>query len=86
VERPVRISVADDGPGISEPERARIFDPFFTTKSGGSGLGLAVVHRAVEAHSGATFVQESPEGGAEFVIFLPGAPEGAAVETAGVGA
>ncbi len=85
VPRPVRISVADDGPGISEAERARIFDPFFTTKTGGSGLGLAVVHRAVEAHSGATFVQESPEGGAEFVIFLPGAPEGAGVETTGVG-
>jgi two-component system sensor histidine kinase PilS (NtrC family) len=86
VERPIRLSVADDGPGIDEHERARIFDPFFTTKSGGSGLGLAVVHRAVEAHSGATFVQEHPDGGAEFVIFLPGAPEGAGAETTGVGA
>ncbi len=85
VERAGRLCVADEGRGISEQERARIFDPFFTTKAGGSGLGLAVVHRAVEAHSGATFVQQSREGGAEFVIFLPGAPEGA-VETTGVGA
>jgi signal transduction histidine kinase len=35
---------------------------------------LAVVHRAVEAHSGATFVERSSEGGAQFVIFLPGVP------------
>jgi two-component system sensor histidine kinase PilS (NtrC family) len=83
IERPVRLSVGDTGPGISEEERARIFDPFFTTKDGGSGLGLAVVHRAVEVHSGATFVQESAEGGAEFVIFLPGAPEDASVEAIG---
>ena len=80
---PVRLAVGDSGAGIPEASRARIFDPFFTTKEGGSGLGLAVVHRAVEAHSGATFVLESVEGGAEFVIFLPGAPEGAAAETTG---
>ncbi len=81
---PVRLSVGDSGPGIPEHERARIFDPFFTTKDAGSGLGLAVVHRAVEAHSGATFVEESEDGGAEFVIFLPGAPEAAEVHTTGV--
>jgi len=74
IERPIRLSVGDSGPGISNEERARIFDPFFTTKPGGTGLGLAVVHRAVEAHSGATFVEESSDGGADFVIFLPGAP------------
>jgi two-component system sensor histidine kinase PilS (NtrC family) len=83
IERPVRLSVGDSGEGISEEERARVFDPFFTTKAGGSGLGLAVVHRAVEAHAGVTFVDESPDGGAEFVIFLPGVPEVAAAETVG---
>lgn len=83
IERPVRLSVGDSGEGISESERARVFDPFFTTKSGGSGLGLAVVHRAVEAHSGVTFVEESADGGAEFVIFLPGAPDVAAIEKVG---
>lgn len=83
IERPVRLSVADTGPGIAEDQRGRIFDPFFTTKSGGSGLGLAVVHRAVEAHAGVTFVQESSAGGAEFVIFLPGAPNGAGLHATG---
>jgi two-component system sensor histidine kinase PilS (NtrC family) len=79
IEHPVRLTVSDSGAGISPEVRARIFDPFFTTKPKGSGLGLAVVHRAVEAHQGATFVDESPEGGAEFVIFLPGVPAHAAV-------
>ncbi len=83
IERPIRISVADSGPGIVREQRARIFDPFFTTKAGGSGLGLAVVHRAVDAHEGATFVEESADGGAEFVIFLPDATEGAEVESTG---
>ena len=81
VDRPVRLSVGDSGPGIDEKERARIFDPFFTTKTGGSGLGLAVVHRAVEAHSGVTFVDESADGGAEFIILLPGSPKPAPVAT-----
>jgi two-component system sensor histidine kinase PilS (NtrC family) len=83
IERPIRLSVSDTGPGISEEERARIFDPFFTTKEGGSGLGLAVVHRAVEAHSGATFVQNAPDGGAEFVIFLPGVSRAVEAEATG---
>jgi two-component system sensor histidine kinase PilS (NtrC family) len=74
IEHPVRLAVQDSGPGVDAEERARIFDPFFTTKVGGSGLGLAVVHRAVEAHAGATFVERSSEGGAQFVIFLPGVP------------
>jgi signal transduction histidine kinase len=82
IPHPIRLSVADTGPGISDDERARIFDPFFTTKEDGSGLGLAVVHRAVEAHSGATFVQNGADGGAEFVIFLPGAPRAVQAEEA----
>jgi signal transduction histidine kinase len=78
IEHPVRLVVSDSGPGIEADALARIFDPFFTTKPKGSGLGLAVVHRAVEAHQGATFVEKGPEGGAQFVIFLPGVPETAA--------
>ena len=83
IESPIRLAVGDSGPGIAPEDRGRIFDPFYTTKSGGSGLGLAVVHRAVETHSGATFVERSDDGGAEFVIFLPGAPDAAGVETTG---
>ena len=71
IRRPVGITVRDSGPGVEEDEAQRIFDPFFTTRRGGSGLGLAVVHRAVEAHEGAVFVEEAPEGGAQFVILLP---------------
>lgn len=84
IERPIRLSVSDSGPGITDEERDRIFDPFFTTKSGGSGLGLAVVHRAVEAHEGVTFVEKGPEGGAQFVIFLPGAIEVAGPPQTGI--
>jgi len=74
IEHPVRLTVSDSGPGISAEVQTRIFDPFFTTKPKGSGLGLSVVHRAVEAHQGATFVEKGPDGGAQFVIFLPGIP------------
>jgi two-component system sensor histidine kinase PilS (NtrC family) len=78
IEHPLRLTVSDSGPGIGPDVLARIFDPFFTTKPKGSGLGLAVVHRAVEAHQGATFVETGPDGGAQFVIFLPGVLETAA--------
>ena len=73
-EYPVRLAVRDSGPGIDAETASRVFDPFYTTKESGSGLGLAVVHRAVEAHQGVTFVDRAPEGGAQFAIFLPGIP------------
>ncbi len=68
---PIRISVRDSGPGVEPAEVGRIFDPFYTTRRGGSGLGLAVVHRAVEAHDGAVWVERASRGGAEFQVFLP---------------
>ena len=72
VEHPVLLRVRDTGPGVSEDVIDRIFDPFFTTREGGSGLGLAVVQRAVSAHDGAVFVDRAPDGGAQFDIYLPG--------------
>lgn len=72
VASPVGISVRDSGPGVPEEELSRIFDPFYTTRKGGSGLGLAVVHRAVEVHDGAIFVENGHDGGAEFTLYLPG--------------
>jgi PAS domain S-box-containing protein len=72
---PVCLKVADSGPGVDPNDVARIFDPFFSGRIGGSGLGLAVVHRAVEAHGGTVMVEEGPEGGAEFRVFLPGTPK-----------
>jgi two-component system sensor histidine kinase PilS (NtrC family) len=68
----VVISVSDQGPGIPAEIRDRLFHPFFTTKPGGSGLGLAVVHRAIEAHRGLVFFDNTgPRGGTRFTIILP---------------
>jgi two-component system sensor histidine kinase PilS (NtrC family) len=71
VSSPIRIQVRDAGPGVREENIEKIFNPFFTTRSGGSGLGLSVVHRAVDAHGGAIMVARAPEGGAEFNVYLP---------------
>ena len=74
-ERPVRLAVSDTGPGISPEALERIFDPFFTTREGGTGLGLALVHRAVEAHQGMILVDGGPEQGAQFTVYLPAQAE-----------
>jgi two-component system sensor histidine kinase PilS (NtrC family) len=66
----VSVRVSDDGPGIPLEIRDRLFDPFFTTKPGGSGLGLAVVHRAIEAHRGMVFL-DSGTRGTTFTVILP---------------
>jgi len=68
---PVRLTVTDDGPGIPPEHLSRIFDPFFSTRQGGTGLGLALVHRAVQAHCGAIFVDAAPGQGARFTVYLP---------------
>ncbi len=71
----ISIAVTDDGPGVPPEVVDRIFDPFFTTRPKGSGLGLAVVHRIVEAHRGRISVGPGPEGkGTRFVIELPAPP------------
>jgi two-component system sensor histidine kinase PilS (NtrC family) len=66
----VALSVVDAGPGIAPEIRDRLFDPFFTTKPGGSGLGLAVVHRATDVHRGLVFLDTGPAG-TRFTIVLP---------------
>jgi two-component system sensor histidine kinase PilS (NtrC family) len=67
------LSVEDDGPGIPPAELSRIFTPFFTTKAEGTGLGLAVVQRIVDAHGGSVEVDSAPGRGARFTVRLPGA-------------
>ncbi len=71
MDAPVRLTVTDSGPGIPEKEVEHLFDPFFTKREGGTGLGLAMVHRAVEAHSGAIMVDGAPGKGARFTVYLP---------------
>ena len=66
----VAISVTDTGEGVAPGIRDRLFDPFFTTKANGSGLGLAVVHRAIDAHRGLVLLDSSASG-TRFTIVLP---------------
>jgi len=80
----VRVTVADNGPGIPAHLRARIFEPYFTTKPTGIGLGvgLAVSLGIVEAHEGTLTVACPAQGGAEFSITLPlGAVAASAAES-----
>jgi CheY-like chemotaxis protein len=70
----MRIEVADNGPGVGEPFRARIFDPFFTTKpvGTGTGIGLGVSRGIAEAHGGTlTLAPGASDAGARFVLLLP---------------
>ncbi len=67
----VDILVDDSGHGVPPDLRSRIFEPFFTTKAQGSGLGLPIVHAIVTQHGGIIQVEDSPDGGARFVLRLP---------------
>ncbi len=76
-EEAVRVAVRDNGPGLSAEQRRRIFEPFYTTKTKGTGLGMAIAKRIVEAHGGQIAVGPAPSStsagaeGAEIVITLP---------------
>jgi len=66
-----QITVDDQGPGLDPEEASRVFDPFFTTKEHGTGLGLSVVHRIVEAHRGQVLLGARPGGGCRAEVDLP---------------
>ncbi len=74
----IEIVVRDNGPGLNSEQQKKAFDPFFTTKSEGTGLGMSIVQRIVEAHQGKIQIGEtdSDEGknGAVFVIQIPRHP------------
>src|SRR5690606_17463714 len=80
VRAPVRIAVQDNGPGIRPEDMPRVFDPFFSTRRGGTGLGLALVHRAVQAHHGAILVDGAVGKGAHFTVYLPARREAPVAE------
>lgn len=66
------LAIDDQGPGIKPELAGRIFEPFFTTSATGTGLGLAVVRKVVEAHRGTVrAVPRGPLGGARFEVELP---------------
>ena len=67
------IQVEDEGQGIPEENMEHLFEPFFTTKDvgQGTGLGLSIVLGLVKEHDGWIHVENRPEGGARFTVFLP---------------
>jgi signal transduction histidine kinase/ActR/RegA family two-component response regulator len=67
----LRISVSDQGVGISRKDMPSIFDPFFTTKQRGSGLGLTTVFSVVKNHGGHVDVDSTVEVGTTFHVYLP---------------
>jgi len=69
----VEIQVVDDGPGIAGDVKAKIFDWFFTTKppGEGTGLGLAVSREILQAHGGNLRLEDTPGGGATFILEIP---------------
>lgn len=67
----LQISIRDNGPGLSDEQRENIFQPFYTTKSQGSGLGMAITRRIIEAHGGQLAVGPPGRPGTEILITLP---------------
>jgi two-component system nitrogen regulation sensor histidine kinase GlnL len=66
-----RVAILDNGSGISDAMLARLFTPFATSKAHGTGLGLAVSRRIVEAHGGRIEVRNRPAGGVDASLYLP---------------
>jgi signal transduction histidine kinase len=65
------VDVADNGPGVPPELSDRIYDPFFTTKVKGTGLGLGIVRKIVDAHDGRIDLNSSPKTGTRFRVTLP---------------
>jgi two-component system sensor kinase FixL len=68
--RMIEVSVSDTGHGVAAAHRSKLFEPFFTTKQDGLGLGLAIAHSIVEAHSGRIWA-DGGDHGATFHVSLP---------------
>jgi PAS domain S-box-containing protein len=67
----VRITIADQGTGISKEHLQKIFDPFFTTKKEGTGLGLTTAYSIIKRHGGYITVESKVGTGTTFYIYLP---------------
>jgi signal transduction histidine kinase len=67
----IRISISDNGKGISEPDVERIFKPFYTTRQDGTGLGLAIVKRIIDQNNWRIEVESEINKGSTFSIYIP---------------
>ncbi|MFC1614904.1 PAS domain S-box protein, partial [Gemmatimonadota bacterium] len=69
--RYVKLTLKDQGIGISKEHLAKIFDPYFSTKQKGSGLGLATIYSIIKRHGGYITVESELKVGTTFIIYLP---------------
>lgn len=67
----VAFQIEDEGPGIAVGDLSRLFEPFFSRRKGGTGLGLPIVRRIVEAHGGEVWAANRAQGGAVFTVTMP---------------
>ena len=82
------VVIEDDGPGVPAGDRDRIFDVFYSNRGGGTGLGLPIAARIMQAHGGLIAVESEVGKGARFILTLPrrhAAPAPAAEHAAGAG-
>ncbi len=70
-EQATQLTVSDNGPGVTESQRAHVFEMFYSTKKEGMGLGLWLSHSILKHHGGLLEVSTSPSGGACFTMTLP---------------
>jgi signal transduction histidine kinase len=78
-----RVTVSDNGPGMSPEDRERAFLRFTTSSPNGTGLGLAIVHRLAVSNGGTARLDETPGGGLTVTIDFPGVPKSSANGGAG---
>lgn len=71
VNRAIKLTIRDTGPGIDPGDIEYIFDPFFSRNPNGSGLGLSITHTIIEEHMGKIIAEGQPGQGAVFSIWLP---------------
>ena len=71
VDESLVVRIEDSGHGIGGSDVAHVFEPFFSTKPGGSGLGLALVHRILKDHGGEVDVESTAGGGSTFTLRIP---------------
>ncbi|MGB1890048.1 MAG: ATP-binding protein [Candidatus Latescibacterota bacterium] len=71
----VRVTVEDEGVGLSDEALKKIFDPYYTTKETGHGLGLSIVHSIIHRHDGYITARSEKGRGAAFEFYIPAIPD-----------